>query len=410
MKDKENIAFGAKYKLYNNLRILSQQFMSRQNESFSANNENNSINPTNERNKNCDSNYSCTATTINSCTKILPQSQIHIVSKVKVDLHIRETRIANNDTTVRKHFGVSTGETLTLNSKQKQKYDAKIMHECSTISSPQFQLEKTTIPYTKPFSQEVLANNKVAYSFTDEKNANNNHDYKEPKLYSPEMQPLPDKCVMISNNGIKSRKEQLAIERVYETEENKDDRGLGKRNDEVKNGAGPTSVLTILNKYKNFRDRNTSTNKPSYPNLSVNIKTASTLSNMKPKRQYKIKDMHKINIPLPFTLTATKSKRDDGSLKKILHKLRKTSKINHEMIDRLKVPLEETDDSNDDITEISPINLNDIDFQNHHEITQEMLNPKTLLESIQKPDVEIIPPPHEFCDNYSPNGSGSSGE
>ncbi|CAK1556396.1 unnamed protein product [Leptosia nina] len=300
--------------------------------------------------------YSFTATQVNACTKTLPERKLHIVSRVKIDLDVTEIRTRQHNLNESYNFeddvdiGIDKSKTLESSSVN-----------CDVNKSHNEYIDSTC--------------------FSSVKVPNFNNKLKE-----------------LQTTSVQDEKCQV---------------------EELERSESPVSINDILEKYQT----KLSISKNKTPVLSPvkNFKNDLNKCTVKPRRLYKISDLHKVDIPLPNSLTSvifdTKNEPVNKTVSSVLPmvipdadfydpNLRKC--LDEQITELPKAEYSEAiSKSENSPNEISDDDLNDsppnpvIEDLNDFEVTQALLNPKTLIQSVQSD--EIIPPPPEFSDStYSP--------
>ncbi|CAG4956307.1 unnamed protein product [Colias eurytheme] len=300
--------------------------------------------------------FSYKATNINTCTKILPECKIQIISQLKVDFNVTEIKTPNDN------FKNTENKSPSLNSN-----DTKV--EITEILSPD-QSQENEINY----ENKQIAHEKTAM----------------PKL---------------------EHIENISNDRVEESKTNEN-----------------VNVNDILFKYKNIIDSRKNNPSPVVKvdeNYNGHFDKEYKKPPSKPRKQYKITDLHKVDIPLPESLSSiiTDAKKCTNidihtKMKEINQSLERNNKeeINQtfETNNKEEITLVQDDpeipevicnliDLNDDLKYTPPTEI-DIDTDERDlNLSEAILNPKTFLESVQN-ETEVIPPPPEFCDDiaYSP--------
>ncbi|XP_048478312.1 uncharacterized protein LOC125488835 [Plutella xylostella] len=169
---------------------------------------------------------------------------------------------------------------------------------------------------------------------------------------------------------------------------------------------GPSAVDNLLKKYANIlkekaEQENCRTIQKHIPENKTNSQK------LKPKRPFKISDIHRIDATLPNTLIDMTPRTitpipDEG--RNMIYKHTIDQKSSREPDFHQSMPIMEMKHVDPILNYSEPIvdNDNEISFN----IDQSLLNPKSLLQQCYKnlDENEIIPPPSQFCDDsvYSP--------
>ncbi|CAH4027245.1 unnamed protein product [Pieris brassicae] len=290
--------------------------------------------------------YFFSATKYNSCTKVLPERQIHIVGRLKVDYNVMEIKTKGN-------------KNNTDYSEYNDSENDEINQNIDGISG---------------------CSNTLNFLPTRTLSNNINND----TILSNESTEIENKHVLANNQNIANNKQNKLVD-----------------------------VKDILQKYQ--RKCHVSQYTPSQ-SFKESANERATSQNMlreagkdkKPNRQYKIRDFDKINIPLPEALASiiNESKINSQTCVKDFNltsnKMNESNTIPSDKEEKeneidltpMKESFKYTVD--DDLSDSPPTDIT----QNDYDLSQTMLNPKTLLRAVN--DEVIVPPPPEFMDTYSP--------
>ncbi|CAF4881978.1 unnamed protein product [Pieris macdunnoughi] len=308
--------------------------------------------------------YFFSATKINSCTKVLPERQIHIVGRLKVDFNVMEIKTkGNNSNTDYSEYNNSENDEMNKNIEA----DEIARTNLDGITGCSNSLNCSPI---RTLSNTINNDTKVCYKPTE-------------------------------------RNTEIENKHVLANNQNTED---GKQNKVV-------NVKDILQKYQRkchvrrfFFSQYTPSQSFKESTTECGIRQnllREPEKDKKPNRQYKIRDFDKINIPLPEALASviTESKINSQTCVKDFNNA--SNKINEGTI-----PLDKEEKENaiyltpakesfkytidDDLSGSPPTDIT----QNDYDLSQTMLNPKTLLRAVN--DEVIVPPPPEFTDTYSP--------
>ncbi|XP_047511718.1 putative uncharacterized protein DDB_G0282133 [Pieris napi] len=302
--------------------------------------------------------YFFSATKINSYTKVLPERQIHIVGRLKVDFNVMEIKTkGNNSNTDYSEYNNSENDEINKNIEaddiERTNLDGITGCTNSLNCSP-----------TRTLSNMINNDTKVCYKST----ARNTE--------------IENKLVLANNQNTENGKQNKVVD-----------------------------VKDILQKYQRKCHVSQYTPSQSFKESTTERGISQNLLNepekdKKPNRQYKIRDFDKINIPLPEALASviTESKINSQTcVKNFNNTSNQINEANTIPLDKeeKEIDLTPTKESfkytiDDDLSDSPPTDIT----QNDYDLSQTMLNPKTLLRAVN--DEVIVPPPPEFLDTYSP--------
>nr|XP_049694328.1 uncharacterized protein LOC126054135 [Helicoverpa armigera] len=362
--------------------------------------------------------YSYSASKVDVCTKQTPEYCVQLIRKVKMDLDVtalvsrKMNYFQNNNSSNEEHINKEE-----LNQTRRPNYGTGFQYVARDPTNMISNNSKEDFPVAtvsgfdnsivqnvvSPPPQVIDANTSVVFEDNDRKYfKNNNNDGMMDGGGIPEIcDGLEEKEIIHRTNGdMRETVEPVEI-----------------GNSPVKEDK---TIKNILQKYRKILEKNTV--KPATPSCSsinntVKRHVSPTKKSAKP---FKITDIHKLHATIPDTIVEHKpdGHKDMTQIRKNINFDEKRNKNNNfipipftQYSYRAEVePIEDIpeNESMHDI-DIEPINLPenvDLEPSNDFKLDQSMLDPKTVLQYVaDDDDVEIVPPPAEFCDGvtFSPD-------